>query len=138
MKRTSITVETTVNAPIEKVWNTWTSPDHIVRWNNASDDWHTPSAKNDLRVGGQFVYHMAAKDGSTGFDFRGVYDSIKKHELIEYRIDDGRKVTIRFEAKGSETKVVETFEAEETNTIELQQGGWQAILNQFKKHVESI
>jgi len=131
--KTLITVETTVNAPIEKVWKLWTAPEHITKWNNASDDWHTPFAENDLRVGGKFVARMEAKDGSFGFDFGGVYDEVKENELIEYTIGDGRKVIINFTGNGNGTKVVEGFEAESTNSIELQRGGWHAILDNFKK-----
>ena len=135
--RTKITVETTINAPIEKVWKLWTTPGHITKWSNASDDWHTPFAENDLRVGGKFLSRMEAKDGSFGFDFGGIYDEIKTNKLIEYTIGDGRKVIINFTNDENETKVVETFEAESTNSIELQRGGWQAILDNFKKYVEA-
>lgn len=134
---TNIIVETTIKAPVEKVWNFWTAPEHITQWNNASDDWHTPRAESDLRVGGKFVSRMEAKDGSIGFDFSGVYDLMKTHEHIAYAIEDGRKVEITFTNLGSTTKVVETFEAETENSIELQQAGWQAILNNFKKYVEA-
>ena len=136
-ERTKITVETTVNAPIEKVWGYFTKPEHITKWNNASDDWHTPNASNDLRVGGNFVYRMEAKDGSFGFDFGGVYESVGQNEYIEYTIGDGRNVKVNFTAQGNKTNVVETFEAEEINSIELQKGGWQAILDNFKKYTES-
>lgn len=135
--RTRITIETTVNAPIEKVWNYFTEPEHITKWNNASDDWHTPSASNDLRVGGNFVYRMEAKDGSFGFDFGGVYESVDQNEYIEYTIGDGRNVKVNFFAQGNKTNVVETFEAEDTHSIEMQKGGWQAILDNFKKYTES-
>jgi uncharacterized protein YndB with AHSA1/START domain len=135
--KTTITVETTVNTPVEKAWTLWTGPEHITHWNNASDDWHTPSAKNDLRVGGQFSYRMEAKDGSFGFDFGGVYDEVKTNERIAYTIGDGRKVKIIFTRQGNGTKVVETFEAENTNPIELQRGGWQSILDNFKKYAEA-
>ncbi len=135
--KTNITVENTVNAPVEKVWKFWTGPEHITQWNHASDDWHSPAAKNDLRTGGQFNYRMEAKDGSFGFDFNGVYDEIKTNELIAYTIEGGRKVKIIFTRQGNVTKVVETFEAENTNPIELQRGGWQAILNNFKKYAEA-
>jgi uncharacterized protein YndB with AHSA1/START domain len=136
-KAPAITVEATVHAPIEKVWKFWTGAEHITQWNNASDDWHTPRATNDIRPGGKFNWHMAAKDGSMAFDFEGVYDQVKLNELIAYTIADGRKVTITFSANGNTTHVVETFDTENTNSIELQRGGWQAILDNFKKYVES-
>jgi uncharacterized protein YndB with AHSA1/START domain len=135
--KTIITVETTVNAPVEKVWKYWTEPRHIIRWNNASADWCTTKAENDLREGGSFSATMAAKDGSFSFDFGGVYDKIKKHELIEYTLGDGRKVKVVFTSTGDQTKVVEEFEAESTHSIEMQKGGWQAIMDNFKKHVEA-
>ncbi|MBK7935731.1 MAG: SRPBCC family protein [Lewinellaceae bacterium] len=135
--KTVITVETTVLAPVEKIWAFWTTPGHITQWNNASDDWHTPFATNDLRAGGRFNFHMAARDGSVEFDFAGVYDAVKTHEKIAYTIDDGRKVEILFSANGSSTHVTESFEAENLHPIEMQQEGWQAILNNFKKYVES-
>lgn len=135
--KTIITVETTVNAPVEKVWQYWTEPRHIMRWNNASADWCTTKAENDLREGGSFSATMAAKDGSFSFDFGGVYDKVKKHELIEYTLGDGRKVKVVFSSTGDQTKVVEDFEAENQNSIELQKGGWQAIVDNFKKHVEA-
>lgn len=131
-----ITVETTVNAPVEKVWEYWTEPKHITQWNNASDDWHTPIAENDLTVGGKFLTRMEAKDGSFGFDFGGIYDEVKLNEVISYTLGDGRKVTITFKGQGNETQVIETFDAETTNPIEMQQAGWQAILDNFKKYVE--
>jgi predicted 3-demethylubiquinone-9 3-methyltransferase (glyoxalase superfamily) len=135
-KKPTITVEATISAPIEKVWKKWTNPEDIKAWNNASDDWHTPEASNDLRVGGTFVYKMAAKDGSFSFDFSGVYDAVDTHKFIAYTIVDGRKVHIKFIEKGNKTLVSETFEAENENSLELQQAGWQAILNNFKEHVE--
>jgi uncharacterized protein YndB with AHSA1/START domain len=133
----AITIETTVKAPVEKVWKLWSLPEHITKWSNASDDWHTPSAQNDLREGGKFTSRMEAKDGSMGFDFGGVYDKVKTNELIEYTLGDGRKVKVSFSSNGSETKVVETFDAENSNPIEMQRGGWQAILDNFKKYTES-
>lgn len=133
----TITIESTVNAPVEKVWEYWTSPDRITKWNYASDDWHSPSAENDLRKGGKFSARMEAKDGSFGFDFGGTYDEVKPLELIEYTIGDGRKVIIHFTGSDTATKVTETFEAEDTNPIEMQRGGWQAILDNFKKYTES-
>src|SRR3977135_4303358 len=103
----TITVKNTVNAPVEKVWKLWTGPEHIIKWNNASDDWHTPRAENDLRPGGSFLSRMEAKDGSMGFDFGGIYDVVRNNEYIEYTIGDGRKVKITFTGQGDKTKVVE-------------------------------
>jgi uncharacterized protein YndB with AHSA1/START domain len=132
-----ITVEATINAPVEKVWEYWTKPEHITQWNNASPDWHAPRAENDLRVGGRFTNRMEARDGSFGFDFGGVYDEVKTNELIAYTTDDDRKVSILFNSDGNTTTVTETFEAEEENSVELQKGGWQSILDNFKKYVET-
>lgn len=134
---TKITVQTTVNAPIDKVWELWTTPQHIIKWNNASPDWHTPIAENDLRSGGKFRSRMEAKDGSFGFDFEGVYDAVEINRLISYAMADGRTVNIVFTAKGNQTDIVEIFDAENENPIEMQQDGWQAILNNFKKYVEA-
>ncbi|HSF46596.1 MAG TPA: SRPBCC family protein [Chitinophagaceae bacterium] len=132
-----ITVETLVTAPIEKTWAYWTGPEHITQWNNASDDWHTPWAKNNLVPGGRFECRMEAKDGSMGFEFGGVYDEVIDKKLIAYTMDDNRKVTVRFSESGNGTKVLEEFDAEDQNPAELQQQGWQAILNNFKKYTES-
>ncbi len=132
----TVTVETTVQAPLEKVWKYWTEPNHIKIWNNASDDWHTPFAENDLRAGGKFVSRMEAKDGSAGFDFGGIYDEVKLHEVIAYTMGDGRKVKITFKGQEYGTEVIEAFDAETSQPIEFQQQGWQAILNNFKKYVE--
>lgn len=134
---TIITIENTVNAPVEKVWKFWTLPEHVTQWNHASDDWHSPSGTNDLKVGGSFSFRMEAKDGSFGFDFGGVYDEVKKNELIAYTLGDGRKVKVKFTDTGNSTNVVETFEAEKTNPVEMQKGGWQAILDNFKKYTEA-
>lgn len=136
-EKTAITVEATVKAPVEKVWKYWNEPDHITQWCNASDDWHAPHSENDLRVDGKFKTTMAAKDGSVSFDFEGVYTNVREHEVIEYTIADGRKVKITFSGQDGETKVVETFEAEGANPIEMQRAGWQAILDNFKKHTEA-
>src|SRR5665647_2523488 len=135
--KTKITVETTVNAPVEKVWEYWTKPEHVVKWNNASEDWHTTRAENDFRVGGKFSSRMEAKDGSAGFDFGGINDEIKDNEYIGYTMGDGRKVSINFTSDGNKTEIVETFEAENINSIEMQKGGWQAILDNFKKYTEN-
>ena len=136
-KKVTITVENTVNAPVEKVWKFWTEPKHITQWVFASDDWHAPNAENDLRTGGQFKTRMEAKDGSMGFDFGGVYTNIEHHKLIEYTMGDGRKVRITFSGQGNEIKVVETFEAENENSPEMQRSGWQAILDNFRKYAEA-
>lgn len=136
-KQNMITVRAIINAPVEKVWEKWTNPNDIIKWNNASDDWHTPRAENDLRVGGKFVSRMEAKDGSTGFDFNGVYDTVKPLELIEYKMEGGRKVTVSFISDGEKTEVIEMFEPENENSLELQKNGWQAILDNFKKYVET-
>jgi uncharacterized protein YndB with AHSA1/START domain len=135
--KTSLTVETTVNAPIQKVWDYWTKPEHITKWNAASDDWHTPWAENELKVGGKFKARMEARDGSFGFDFEGTYNDVRDQKYLEYTIADGRKVQVSFSSQAEATKVVETFEAEDTHSIEMQKEGWQAIMNNFKKYAES-
>jgi len=138
METTTIRVEAGIHAPLEKVWKFWTLPEHITKWNSASDDWHTPRAENDLRTGGKFLTRMEAKDGSFGFDFGGVYDQVITHELIAYTMGDGRKVKVDFSSNGKETRVIETFDPESENSHELQRDGWQAILNNFKKYAETI
>ncbi|MBD2848166.1 SRPBCC family protein [Paenibacillus sp. IB182496] len=135
---TKVTVQADIQAPVEQVWKSWTEPQHITKWNQASDDWHAPRAENDLRVGGKFLTRMEAKDGSMGFDFYGVYDVVKLHEQISYTIGDGRKVDITFTPQGNETKVVETFDAESTHSVDMQQAGWQAIMDNFKSYTESL
>jgi len=135
--KTAITVEATVNAPIETVWESWTKPEHITQWCHASDDWHAPYADNDAQTGGKFKTTMAAKDGSFSFDFEGVYSNVAQYSLIEYGLGDGRKVKIEFLGDGDTTKVTETFDPETQNPIEMQRGGWQAILNNFKKYTET-
>ncbi len=131
-----ITVETIINAPVEKVWERWTEPKHIIKWNAASDDWHTPHATNDLRTGGSFTSRMEAKDGSMGFDFGGIYDEVNTHKLISYTMADGRKVKVEFLAEGDQTRVKETFDAETTHSRDMQKAGWQAILDNFKNYSE--
>ncbi|MBZ4190219.1 SRPBCC family protein [Niabella beijingensis] len=137
MESTSITVAATINMPVEKVWEYWTEPEHIKKWNSASDDWHTPRAENDLWTGGSFSSRMEARDGSMGFDFGGVYDEVKVNERIAYTMGDGRKVEVLFSGKGNSTAVTETFDAETTNPVEMQQAGWQAILDNFKQYTEA-
>jgi uncharacterized protein YndB with AHSA1/START domain len=134
----TITIKTTISATQEKVWKYWTIPEHIRAWAFASDDWKCPHAENDVQVGGTFLSRMQAKDRSTGFDFGGTYTEVTPLEYIAYTMEDGRKVTITFEKVGeNETKVIETFDPEDTNPLEMQQSGWQSILDNFKKHVES-
>jgi len=133
-----VTVNATVNAPISKVWECWTSPNHITKWCNASPDWHTPRAENDLRVGGAFLTRMEAKDGSFGFDFGGIYSAVVVNEKIEYTIGDGRKVQILFNSSDEGVKITESFDAEKVNPVEMQQAGWQAILNNFKSYTETV
>jgi uncharacterized protein YndB with AHSA1/START domain len=138
MSNKEITVQAVIKAPLEKVWSLWTVPEHVTKWNNASDSWHTPRAESDLRVGEKFLYRMESRDGSAGFDFTGVYDEVKRNELISYTMDDERKVKVIFKKNNdAETNLVETFEAEDTNPLETQRNGWQAILNNFKKYVET-
>lgn len=137
MSKTKITVNTHVNLPVEIVWEVWTLPQHIVNWNFASDDWHSPQATNDLKTGGRFVYRMEAKDGSFGFDFSGTYQKVIPHQLIAYRMDDDRNAEIVFQSKNGGTTITETFEAETTNSVDMQRQGWQAILDNFKKYAES-
>lgn len=134
----NITIEINVNAPIDTVWDTWTNPKHVVKWNHASDDWHSPSARNDLKLGGRFIYRMEAKDGSFGFDFSGTYLEIKEKSLILTRLDDNRLVRSEFIQQNGFVRIVENFEAEDENTLELQRQGWFAILNNYKNYTESL
>jgi len=134
---TIITVQATINVQVEKAWEYWTDPKHIVRWNNASDDWHTTRAENDVRVGGKFLSRMEARDGSSGFDFSGRYSIVDPFRQIEYILDDGRNVQVLFISWGNVTTVTEAFEAEQTNSKEMQETGWQAILDNFKKYAEA-
>jgi uncharacterized protein YndB with AHSA1/START domain len=133
---TKITVLTIVKAPVERVWKYWNEPDHITKWSFATNEWHAPSAANDLRPGGELVIRMEAKDGSQGFDFGGTYDVVKEHEEISFTMSDGRRVDIVFTALGDDTKIVETFDAETTYPIDFQRAGWQSILDNFKRYVE--
>ncbi|HEX7633839.1 MAG TPA: SRPBCC family protein [Noviherbaspirillum sp.] len=132
-----ISVETTVAAPIEQVWRAYTTPEHIKQWNAASDDWHTTAATVDLRVGGAFSSRMEAKDGSMGFDFAGTYTKIVEHELIEYSFGD-RTAQVEFADSPNDIKVRVTFDSEPTHSVEQQQQGWQAILDNFARHVETV
>jgi uncharacterized protein YndB with AHSA1/START domain len=132
-----VTVAATINAPVEKVWNYWNAPAHINGWCFASPDWHAPHAENDLTVGGKFLTRMEARDGSIGFDFWGIYDTVETHTHIAYTLGDNRQVTIDFISHGDSTEVIEIFDAEDQNPVEMQQMGWQAILNNFKNYTET-
>ncbi len=132
-----IKVTTTIGADIELVWKIWTTPKHIENWNSASSDWHTPKAENNLSEGGRFVYRMEAKDGSFGFDMGGTYTSIRSEEHIAYSLDDGREVTVDFTEQDGSTTIVEAFEPEDQNPLDMQRDGWQAILDNFKRYVEN-
>ena len=132
-----ISIQVQIDRPVATAWQVWTTPEHITQWNFASDEWQCPSAQNDLKVGGQFNYRMEAKDGSMGFDFKGVYDDVIPGKNINYHLLDGRKVWVSFEEKDGGTLLKETFEAEDQNSAEMQRQGWQAILNNFKDHAES-
>lgn len=136
-EKTIITVQASINAPVEYVWEKWTNPEEIIHWYFASDDWHAPRAENDLRDGGKFLFRMEAKDGSYGFDFEGTYDSVKINEYIEYHLADDRRIKISFKDGGGKTTIIETFDAETLNSLEKQQQGWQAILDNFKKYAET-
>lgn len=136
MTTQAITVETIVAAPIEEVWHAYTTPEDIMQWNAASDDWHTPSATVDLREGGIFSSRMEAKDGSMGFDFAGTYTKIETNKLIAYDFG-GRNASIEFTPATEGVRVTVTFDAEDDNSIEMQRGGWQAILDNFRHHVEA-
>lgn len=132
-----ISVQSSINAPIDKVWQCWTQAEHIKNWNFASPDWHCPVASNNLVAGGEFHYIMAAKDQSFEFDFWGTYTSIETKKSIDVILGDSRKMSVTFEVKGKETIVTELFEPEQINSPELQKTGWQSILDNFKKYVES-
>ncbi|WP_113651928.1 SRPBCC domain-containing protein [Pedobacter namyangjuensis] len=136
-EKTKITVKTIVHAPLAKVWEYWTSPAHIQKWNQASEDWETTKASNNLVVGGSFSSTMAAKDGSMSFDFNGSYTQVDTNKFIAYTIADGRTVTVSFTQKAESVEIIEIFEAENVNSKEMQQAGWQAILDNFKKYTEA-
>lgn len=133
-----ITVEAIIPAEQSKVWAAWTMPEHITKWCAASDDWCAPRAENDLRVGGKFMTRMEAKDGSAGFDFNGVYDIVEPENRIEYTMEGGRKVAITFETIDGGCRVVESFDPEDENPLEMQRVGWQSILDNFKRYVSEM
>lgn len=134
---TQITVQTKIHAPVEKVWEHYTNPDSITKWNFASEDWCCPRAESDLRPGGKFSSRMEAKDGSAGFDFAGEFIEVEPNKMLSYQFGD-RKAVITFNGSGESTDVTVTFDAEKTNSEEMQRQGWQSILNQFKSFVETL
>jgi uncharacterized protein YndB with AHSA1/START domain len=134
--RQQVQVSALVKASAEKVWGRWTQPAHITQWNQASEDWHSPRAESDLRVGGQFTVRMESRDGAQGFDFRGTYTAVEAPRHLAYTMDDGRKVTVEFSPEDGGTRVTETFEAEDENPAEMQRAGWQAILDSFAAYAE--
>ena len=131
-----ITISTHVARPIDKVWRYWNEAEHIINWNAASDDWHCPHAETDLRVGGRMLARMAARDGSASFDFVGTYTSVEPPARVAFTMSDGRTCEVLFSADANGTKVVETFDPENENPLEMQRGGWQSILDNFKKYAE--
>lgn len=133
-----IRISTTIHAPIHTVWNCYTEPQHIMQWNQASPDWHCPAASNDLRVGGKLVSTMAAKDGSFQFEFEGIYDAIVPHSSIHYHLTDGRRVLVQFKSTGDTVEVTTDFDPESENPLEMQQAGWQAILDSFGRYTETM
>lgn len=138
MSNLKITIEVTIEKKLEQVWNLWNEPEHIMKWNHASEDWHTVRAENELRVGGKYFYRMEAKDGSIGFDCDAVYIEVLLMKKLEYIGFSDRTVTIHFQAQGEKTRIIETFDIENENPVELQKTGWQAILNNFRKYAESV
>lgn len=136
MNATKITVQATVSADAKKVWNYYTNPEHIIKWNFADTSWHCPNAENDLRIGGKYHARMEAKDGSFGFDFEAIYSELIYGENFTYVMADGRQADVTFKNMGKQTEVIITFDAETENSIELQKGGWQAILDNFKSYTE--
>lgn len=131
-----ITIEATVNRPVERVWDAYTTPSDITQWNFASDDWCCPSAETNPRVGGSYTARMEAKDGSFGFDFEAIYEELVPNKVLTLAMADGRRARTTFEPMGEGTKVTTTFDAESQNPVEMQRDGWQAILNNFKRYLE--
>jgi uncharacterized protein YndB with AHSA1/START domain len=132
-----ITIQATIHTALAKVWDYYTQAEHVIHWNFASADWHCPTATTDLQVGGKFSSRMEAKDGSFGFDFEGIYTKVLPHQSFTYQLGDKRQVTVQFQSVGDTTEVRIDFDAETENPIDMQQAGWQAILNNFKQYVES-
>ena len=136
MKKSKITIQASINAPLEKVWEYYTQPEHIVKWNFADPSWHCPSAENDMQVGGIYKARMEAKDASNGFDFEAVYTEIVEKERFSYTFWD-RTATVTFQNLSAQTLVTVTFDPEDENPVDMQQAGWQMILNNFKSYTEA-
>ena len=132
-----ITIEAVIDADIQKVWDYYNSPEHITKWNYASNDWHCPKAENDMKIGGVYLARMEAKDGSFGFDFKAIYDEIIPLAKVAYTLGDERKVVTTFVKQDDKTKVITFFDAEGVNLIDMQKAGWQSILNNFKRYTEN-
>lgn len=132
-----ITVSTDINTPLEKAWNMYNEPEHVIRWNAASPDWHCPKAENELWPGGKFSYTMSARDGSMSFDFEGQYDKVEEKKYLAYQLTDGREVTVEFSENAGMTRISQTFDTESVNDVEMQRAGWQAILNNFRAYCEN-
>lgn len=137
MAKLNIKIDTLVHAPLDYVWETWNTPSHIIHWNHASDDWHSPKADSNFVEGGRFVYRMEAKDNSFGFDFSGTFVEIVDKKRIVTRLDDDRIVQTEFIQENDGVRIIETFEAEDENSVEMQKEGWYAILNNYKLYTES-
>lgn len=133
-----VTVSNTIAQNVSNTWELWTSPEHIMNWNFATPEWHCPKAENELSVGGRFDYHMAAKDGTMDFDYCGTFTTVDAPKLLEFKLDDGRYVSVRFIDLDERTEVIETFDVEDVNSVDLQRHGWQAILDNFKTYAESV
>lgn len=137
MAKLNIKIDTLVHAPLDYVWETWNTPSHIIHWIHASDDWHSPKADSNFVEGGRFVYRMEAKDNSFGFDFSGTFVEIVDKKRIGTRLDDDRIVQTEFIQENDGVRIIETFEAEDENSVEMQKEGWYAILNNYKLYTES-
>ncbi|PJZ70958.1 activator of HSP90 ATPase [Leptospira perolatii] len=137
MDSKKITVQAAITGDLKKVWDCYTNPKHIIKWNFASDDWQCPWAKNDMKVGGKYSARMEAKDGSFGFEFEAIYDTVVDQKSFSYTMTDGRKATVNFENKDHKILVTVSFDPESENPVEMQRGGWQAILDNFKKYTEA-
>lgn len=138
MAQQQISIETNIKAPLHTVWNAYTTPEHIVQWNFASEEWCCPHAETDLRPGGAYKARMEAKDGSFGFDFEATYERIEQNELLVMSLTDGRMVRTTFVQTAASTTVTTVFDAEQENSMEMQRNGWQAILDNFGAYVERV